>query len=72
MLKSLFTGKDNATLDLGRVMWAATSAQYLFLSGWHAIAHAAFDPIAWGTGAAAVLAAGGAALGLKAHTEPGG
>ena len=71
MLLALFTGRDNATPDLGRVLWAAVVAQYLALSGWHVVAHAVFDPIAWGGGAAAVLAAGGAALGLKAHTEPG-
>lgn len=68
----LFTGKDNLTWDLGRVLWAKMALAYVGLSGWHVIHATAFDPVAWGTGAAAVLAAGGAAIGLKAHTEPGG
>ena len=68
----LFTGKDNKTLDIGRVHWFAMTAGYLGLSGWHVYSTGAFDAVPWATGAAAVLASGGAALGLKANTEPGG
>ena len=66
-----FTGRDNSTVDLGRVLWAVLTLTLAVLE-----AHAAlwrlqpFDPVAFGGGAAAILAAGGAALGFKAATEP--
>ena len=73
MLNHLFTGVDNQTYDLGRVLWALTILGFLAESGWAVIGHAAvFDPMAWGTGAAALLAGGGAALRLKTSTEPQG
>lgn len=69
-MKQMFTGKDNATLDIGRVLWAQISVGYMFLSGYSVYNGNAFDAVAWGTGAAAILGAGGAALGLKSNTEP--
>ena len=66
-LLHLLTGKDNATLDLGRVSWAAS---YLAV-----IVHDICKP---GTlqdlaiALAAVAGAHGIALGFKAKTEPGG
>lgn len=71
-LRDLFTGKDGVTFDLGRVLWATVAAGFMALSGWAAWRGGAFDPIAWAAGAGAILAAGGAALGLKSHTEPDG
>lgn len=70
-LKNLFTGKDNSTLDLGRVLWAKGSVVYCGLAGYAAVHAHAFDPVAFGTGFAAVLGAGGAALWAKKDTEPG-
>lgn len=70
-LCQLFTGRDNTTWDLGRVLWAKMALSYVALSAWQVTHGGAFEPVAWGTGAAALLAAGGAAIGLKAHTEPG-
>ncbi len=70
-LCQLFTGRDNSTWDLGRVLWAKMATAYVGLSAWHVLHAGGFDPVAWGAGAAAVLAAGGAAIGLKAHAEPG-
>jgi hypothetical protein len=71
-LLQLITGKDNTTWDLGRFSWA--------LSFVAVIAHEAFQ-LAHNAGAsvrdfalalAAVSAAHGAAIGMKAKTEPGG
>ena len=66
------TGKDNQTMDLGRVSWVCS-----FLA---VIAHESYQ--LWkGAGSslrdlalalAAVAAAHGAALGFKGKTEPGG
>ncbi len=70
MWRQLFTGADNKTYDLGRVLWAKASLAFVFLSGWEILHGGHFDPMAWGGGMAAVLAAGGAALGMKSNTEP--
>lgn len=44
---------------------------FLALAGWAVIKNREhFDPVAMGTGIAAVLAAGGAALAMKHKTEP--
>ena len=66
----VFAGKDNNTLDLGRILWALGTLVYFALSI-HSVWHGTtFDPVAWGTGFGAVLAAGGAALWMKKDTEP--
>lgn len=70
-IKDLFTGKDNATLDLGRILWAKGSVVFSGLSIYHVIHTQTFDYVAFGTGFAGILAAGGAALWAKKDTEPG-
>lgn len=65
-----FTGIDNSTLDIGRILWAAGVLAFFAMSihsSWHG---QVFDPISWGTGFGAVMAAGGAALWMKRATEP--
>jgi hypothetical protein len=71
MLQKIFTGRNNATVDLGRVAWAAVTLHYLWLSAWHVVTAHSFDPMRCAMGAAAVLAGGGVTLGAKAGTEPG-
>jgi hypothetical protein len=68
----LITGKDNATLDLGRILWAKGSVVFTGLSIYHVIHTHTFDYIAFGTGFAAIMTAGGAALMFKKDTEPNG
>lgn len=67
---NLFTGKDNSTLDLGRILWAKGSLVYSALSIYSVIHTHTFDFVSFGTGFAGVLAAGGAALWAKKDTEP--
>ena len=70
VLKAMFTGKDNATIDLGRVLWAKMCVVYgisTFVFQWQG--HALQFEL-WAAGAAALLAGGGGALALKAKTEP--
>ena len=66
----LFTGKDNKTLDLGRVLWAKAVLVFLGVAGYQVYQGTPIDFMNFGTGIAAVLAAGGAAIGLKSSTEP--
>jgi len=70
MLKHLFTGIDNTTWDLGRVLWAKISFVFCVISGWHTYHTGTFDPQAWAIGASAILAGGGGAIALKSKTEP--
>jgi len=69
-LKQMFTGKDNKTLDLGRVLWAQAVLAFLGLAFYGVYKGNPVDYMAFGTGLAAVLAAGGAAIGFKAKSEP--
>ena len=70
-LRHCFTGIDGQSWDLGRILWAIGVLAYIAYAGislWHN--KTPFDMQAYGIGFAAVLAAGGAALALKAKTEP--
>jgi len=69
--KHLFTGVDNETWDIGRILWAKMSIVYCAVSAYHAIAHGVFDSQNWAIGASAILAGGGGGLALKSKTEPG-
>jgi hypothetical protein len=68
-LRYLTTGKDNTTPDVIRIGGILLGIQFLALAAWN---HSSFDPLAYGGGAAALLAAIGAALRLKAPDEPTG
>lgn len=68
--RDLFTGRDNKTYDIGRVLWFQTVQAFIVMSIYALYKGSAFDPIAWGAGLAGLLAAGGASLGLKAGVEP--
>lgn len=66
----MFTGIDNETLDLGRIIWAKVSLVYCAVSAFHAYKTGQFDPQQWAIGAGAIMTAGGGSLALKAKTEP--
>jgi hypothetical protein len=71
MLIHTFSGKDNQSLDIGRILWALSVLSFLGMGFYAIYKGQVTDFIAFGTGCAAVLAAGGAALGFKSKTEPG-
>ncbi len=68
ILKQLFSGKDNLTLDLGRILWALMAITYMVVT--FVRSDNPLDFVVWATGAGIILAGGGGALALKAHTEP--
>jgi hypothetical protein len=68
--KHLFTGKDNRSFDIGRVILFEAVQSYIMLTAYFIFKGGAFDFIAYGTGLAALLAAGGAGIAMKAGTEP--
>ena len=70
-LRYLTTGKDNQSPDILRVMGALMGVQFIVNSGWSlAVSGQAWDPNAYGVGAAALLAALGIAMGVARKTEP--
>ena len=69
-LRQLFSGKDNKTPDLGRLLWAVSVLSFIGYAGIHVVHNHTFDPQAYGLGIGAALAGGGIGLGQKAKTEP--
>lgn len=67
---AIFTGKDNATFDLGRVLWAKMSIVYCAATFYALYKGHPIDYTLWAGGAGMLLAGGGGALALKAKTEP--
>lgn len=66
-----FSGRDNQSVDMGRVLWAVSVLALIVFQAHTVWTDGHFDPIAFSGGCAAILAGGGAALGMKATTEPG-
>lgn len=69
-VKHIFTGVDNQTFDIGRILWAKMCLVYCVLTGYHTVHSGQIDPQAWAIGASAILAGGGGAIALKSKTEP--
>jgi hypothetical protein len=67
---TLFTGKDNKSLDVGRIIWFMSVLSFIVFAFLGLYMDKPTDSIAYGTGLSTLLAAGGAALGLKGKTEP--
>jgi hypothetical protein len=70
LLKHSFTGKDNQTFDIGRILWALGCLSFLGCAFYALYRGQTWDAVAFGTGFGALLAGGGAAIGLKKATEP--
>lgn len=61
----------NGDWDIGRVLWAIAVLVFLALACIAVLLNKqTFDPQTFGIGLGAVMAAGGAALGMKHRTEP--
>ena len=70
-LRQMMTGKDNLTVDLFRILAAASVLVALVLECISVLLpEHPFDIQAYGMGIGAVLLAAGGALNLKAKTEP--
>ena len=70
ILRHLFSGQDNATVDIGRVSWAACFVSVVGVAGvnsWHG---ALIDIKDFATALGLVVGVHGAALWAKKDTEP--
>lgn len=65
-LRDLLTEANNTTWDVGRLQWAAGTVVFFALSIFaYAFKGQQFDPVTWGAGFGAVMAAGGAMIWMK-------
>lgn len=70
-LVHIFTGVDNHTFDIARVLWAVSCLTFLILAIVHVVVNKApFDAQNFGLGAGGVLAGGGIGVGTKSNSEP--
>lgn len=70
-VRKLTSSRDNRTPDVIRIGSLLIGGQFVALAAWDAVGlRNAFDPTSYGTGAAAILAATGAALWAKRKDEP--
>ena len=71
-IHDLLTAKDGETYAPSRVYWLLAAVTQLFLSIWSVVVHGKeFSATDFGTGMAAILAAGGLGVWITRHTEPG-
>lgn len=68
--RDIFTGKDNRTYDMGRLLWFQSIQAFILVTLYSLHKGGTFDPVTWGAGLAALITGGGAAIGLKSNTEP--
>jgi NO-binding membrane sensor protein with MHYT domain len=71
ILREWFTGTNNIEYELGRALWAMS---FLAMIAYQGIAifvnNQDFDPVSFGGGVAAILAAGGAGVAMKDRAHP--
>ena len=70
LLKDCFTGRDNCTYDVGRILWALSVIAYIVFSGMDVYLTTTFEYEQFGVGLATILGAGGLSLYFKKETEP--
>lgn len=71
LIKDILTGIDGESYDNVRVYMLLGVLTYVGCTVWHLYDENVFEFVNFGTGLAAILAGGGAGIGLKAKTEPG-
>ncbi len=71
VFKHWFTGKDNESFEIGRALWALSVLATIAYQGvaiW--VKGQAFNPVEFGAGVAALLAAGGFGIAVKDKAVP--
>lgn len=64
--KHLFTGKDNQTYDISRVMLCVGFVAYIIFTGFHVYTKGEFDSSGFGVGMGSFLGGSGMGIGAKA------
>jgi hypothetical protein len=68
--QDLFTGSDNETFDVARILWAICVISLIAYTGFDLYQGRKFDIAAFAGGCAALLFGGGAGVWIKRETEP--
>ncbi len=71
-LRAILTGRDNATWDVGRVLLFLGGVVFLICTLVAVFKGMSFEADKFGYGFGALLGGGGAGIGIKGGTEPGG
>lgn len=71
VLRGFFTSCDNQSFELGRALWALSVVALCICQGVALWKGQAFSPTEFGTGAAAILAAGGFGIAAKDKANAG-
>ena len=70
IIKDCFTGRDNKTYDIGRILLFIACNVYFLLSIMETFRGHDFNPVEFGTGFGLLFAGGAGGLLLKHKTEP--
>lgn len=68
--KDIFTGVDNSTVDVARVLWIVGVFAFLGFTGYQVYKSGSFDMANYSLAYSALLASGAAGVKIKASTEP--
>lgn len=70
ILRHTFTGKDNKTVDMGRVLWGLGALAFIGISIYFVLHTGQWNPLEWGSGFAVINGGSGAAVKMKESSEP--
>lgn len=73
LIFTAFTGKDNASIDIGLCLWCLSTIAFLCFMGFALIVRGDhFDPVTWACGLGSLTMMHAAGQTIKSKTEPGG
>lgn len=70
LLNHIFTGKDNATIDIGRILWFEAIQAFIVFTLVSVFRGQNLDLISWATAMSTLLVFGAVNLRVKAAVEP--
>lgn len=68
--RQVLTGKDNMTVDLGKIMWVISAFSFLGITFYVVSKGGTWNPLEWASAFAIINGGGAASLKLKETTEP--
>jgi uncharacterized MAPEG superfamily protein len=70
LMNDVFTGKDNLTIDAGRVLWVCMVIAYILLEAADVAMTGTFESKDWAIGGGVLLFGGSAGVAIKKSAEP--
>lgn len=69
-LRTMFTGQDNQSYDIARVLWGVSTLAMIFFEGWAIARGQTFEAGTFSVALTGIAIGHGASLKLKGDTEP--